>query len=90
MKHRTNQARAERKARKLTELIKHNKELKAKQIHTTFHEKPGYAAIMAMVHLKTSIQTIRQAHPGRDISRIQLMPKILWTTGAPRLEGGCG
>ncbi len=81
MKHRTNQQRVERKARKLTELIKHNKELKAKQIHTTYHEKPGYAAIMSMVRQKTSVQTIRNAHPGRDIARIQLMPKMIWNTG---------
>ena len=81
MKHRTNQARADRKARKLTELITKRHNDQKKQIHTNFSEKSGYAAIMASIRLKTSVQTIRQAHPGRDIARIQLMPKILWYTG---------
>jgi len=81
MKHRTNQARAERKARKLTELITKRRDDQKKQIHTNFSEKPGYAAIMASVRLKTSVQTIRQAHPGRDIERIYLMPKIMWSNG---------
>ncbi len=81
MKHRTNRQRAERKARKLTELMAKTKASTKKQIHTTFHEKPGYASIIAMVKLKTSVQTIRAAHPGRGIARIQLFPKILWNTG---------
>jgi hypothetical protein len=81
MKHRTNIQRAERKTRKLTELMAKREASKNKQIHTTHHEKPGYSAIIAQVRLKTSVQTIQAAHPGRKIERIQLMPRILWSEG---------
>lgn len=80
MKHRTNQQRVARKERKLTEL-QAAIATRPKQIHTTYHSNPGYAEIMGQVRLKTSIQTIRPAHPGRDIARIQLFPKILWSSG---------
>ena len=81
MKHRTNQARAERKTRKLTELMTKRHDDQKKQIHTTFHEKPSYAAIMSSVRQKTSLLTIRAAHAARDITKIVLFPRILWSEG---------
>jgi len=81
MKHRTNQARAERKNIKAIARSKKLDADQAKQIHTAYHSKPSYAAIMNSIRQKTSVITIRNAHARLNISRIKLFPKILWTTG---------
>ena len=81
MKHRTNQQRAERKIRKATELKAKTLESQKKQIHVDFHQKPGYASIIASVQSKTSHWIIRNAHAAREITKKILSPRILWAEG---------
>lgn len=76
MKWRTNQERAARKERKQQELIEVNKN--RKQVHTIFHNKPGYHAIISSVKEKTSLITITAAHARDKIKKVILFPRILW------------
>lgn len=77
MKWRTNRERRERKMKKAIEMRESNK----KQVHVSYHNKPGYHAIAGAVRTKTSHIVIKKAHPGRGIEKQVLMPRVLWVDG---------